>query len=121
MIEILKNATIIYIDGVKERFDAICMTDKRILTGRILKINGKVAGTKVITLKSGETQKVDFTVASNEPGSYLVEIGDFSGEFQLSGEFQSSLWINWLLILGLCAGLGLLGLLVRYLQKRLSR
>ena len=41
MIEILKNATIIYIDGVKERFDAICMTDKRIITGRILKINGK--------------------------------------------------------------------------------
>ena len=40
MIEILKNATIVYIDGVKERFDAICMTDKRVITGRILKTNG---------------------------------------------------------------------------------
>ena len=40
MIEILKNATIVYIDGVKERYDAIRMTDKMIITGRILKTNG---------------------------------------------------------------------------------
>ena len=42
MIEILKNATIVYIDGVKERFDAIRMTDKMVITGRILKTNGTV-------------------------------------------------------------------------------
>lgn len=40
MIEILKNATIVYIDGIKERFDAIRMTDKMVITGRILKTNG---------------------------------------------------------------------------------
>lgn len=40
MIEILKNATIVYIDGVKERFDAIRMADKRVITGRIFKSNG---------------------------------------------------------------------------------
>ena len=40
MFEILKNATIVYIDGVKERFDAIRMTDKLVITGHILKSNG---------------------------------------------------------------------------------
>jgi hypothetical protein len=42
MIEILKNATIVYIDGVKERYDAIRMTDKMVITGHILKSNGSV-------------------------------------------------------------------------------
>ena len=41
MIEIMKNATIIYIDGVKERFDAILMTDKKVITGRIFEIDGR--------------------------------------------------------------------------------
>ena len=40
MIEILENATIVYIDGVKEQFDAIRLTHKRIITGRIFK-NGE--------------------------------------------------------------------------------
>ena len=42
MIEILKNATIVYIDGVKERFDAIRMTKKMVITGHILQSNGSV-------------------------------------------------------------------------------
>jgi predicted nucleotidyltransferase len=42
MIEILKNATIVYIDGVKERFDAVRLTDKMVITGHILKSNGSV-------------------------------------------------------------------------------
>jgi len=40
LIEILKNATIVYIDGVKERFDAIQITDTKAITGRIIKVNG---------------------------------------------------------------------------------
>lgn len=40
MVEILENATIVYSDGVKERFDAICLTTKRVITGRILRIDG---------------------------------------------------------------------------------
>lgn len=42
MIEILKNATIVYIDGVKERFDAIRMTKKMVITGHIQNSNGSV-------------------------------------------------------------------------------
>jgi hypothetical protein len=41
MIEIMKNATIVYIDGVIERFDAILMTDKKVITGRIFEIEGR--------------------------------------------------------------------------------
>lgn len=40
MVEILVNATIVYIDGVKERFDAIRLTDKRVITGRVFEVNG---------------------------------------------------------------------------------
>ena len=40
MIEVLKNATIVYIDGVKERFDAIRVTNKKVITGRIFNISG---------------------------------------------------------------------------------
>jgi len=41
MIEILENATIVYNDGVKEQFEAICLTDKKVITGRIFKDGGK--------------------------------------------------------------------------------
>jgi len=37
MIEVLVNATVVYNDGVKERFDAILITKKRIITGRIFR------------------------------------------------------------------------------------
>jgi len=40
MIEIMVNATIVYVDGIKERFDAIRLTANRVITGRIFKING---------------------------------------------------------------------------------
>jgi hypothetical protein len=39
MIEVLVNATVVYNDGVKERFDAILVTKKRIITGKIFKKN----------------------------------------------------------------------------------
>ena len=40
MIEIMINATVVYTDGLKEQFDAIRLTAKRVITGRILKSNG---------------------------------------------------------------------------------
>lgn len=41
MIEILENVTVVYIDGVKERFDAIHLTENRAITGRIFTAEGK--------------------------------------------------------------------------------
>lgn len=63
----------------------------------ILKINGVTQDNQEITLGDGQRQKIVFTVTENETGSYTVEIGN------LSGEFQSLLWFNWWLIIGLTA------------------
>jgi hypothetical protein len=40
MIEVMENATIVYTDGVKERYEAVYLTDKRVIMGRIYKSNG---------------------------------------------------------------------------------
>jgi len=39
MIEVLEKATVVYTDGNKKLFDAIYITDKGVLFGRILKID----------------------------------------------------------------------------------
>ena len=36
VIEIMQNATIIYTDNVKEKFEAVYLTDKGLIIGRIL-------------------------------------------------------------------------------------
>ena len=81
----------------------------------ILKVNGKIREVKVISLEPGQTQNIDFIVAGNEPGSYLVEIGD------LSGEFESALWIKWWLISGFVVASAFLLWLIRYVRKRRKR
>ena len=78
----------------------------------VLKINEATQASKEVTLRPGQSQKIAFTVAGNEPGSYVVEIGG------LTGEFLSLLWINWWLTGGLIAALILLGWLVWYYGRR---
>ena len=41
MIEILVDATIVYIDGVKERFDAVQLTPEKAIIGRIFREGDK--------------------------------------------------------------------------------
>ena len=77
-----------------------------------LMINGVAVDEKEVGLSPGETQKVVFMVTENEPGVYTVEIGD------LSGEFESLLWLNWWLIGGLSAAFILLGWLAWYYGRR---
>ena len=67
-----------------------------------LKINGQTQDTKEITLSPGQSQGIGFSILDNEPGHYVVEIGG------LSGEFQTSVWVNWWLIAGLTAAFILL-------------
>ena len=73
-----------------------------------LKINGQTQDAKEIALHPGQSQEVVFTVIENEPGHYVVQIDN------LSGEFQTSMWTNWWLIGGITAGLALLGWLAWY-------
>ncbi len=67
-----------------------------------LKINGQTRDTKEITLSPGQSAGIAFSILDNEPGHYAVEIGG------LSGEFQTSVWVNWWLIAGLTAAFILL-------------
>jgi hypothetical protein len=67
-----------------------------------LKINGQTYDTKAIFLSPGQSQTIDFRILDNEPGRYIVQIGD------LGGEFQASVWVNWWLIGGLTAAFILL-------------
>jgi len=73
----------------------------------IVTMNGVDVGEKELTLAPGESQELGFTVSGNEPGRYVVQIGD------MSGEFVSDSWINWWLILGLVASFLGIGWLVR--------
>ncbi|HEY42247.1 MAG TPA: DUF11 domain-containing protein, partial [Dehalococcoidia bacterium] len=77
-----------------------------------LKLDGIIIATQKVSLEPGQTETITFDVGPNDPGTYQVEIGG------LSGEFESSVWINWGLVLGLPAGLILLALLLWYLRKR---
>jgi len=54
-----------------------------------LKINGTDKETKEITLEPGQTKTVSFSATINEPGSYVIQVGD------LSGDLISQVRINW--------------------------
>ena len=59
--------------------------------------DGVVIDTQDVTLSPGQNHTITFDITGNEPGDYTIEIGG------LSGEFSSTLWINWWLIIGLSA------------------
>ena len=66
MIEVLENATIVYTDGVKEQFEAVYLTDKRAVIGRIFKTNGSeefkecgfISRDNIIHIYNGSKRKV---------------------------------------------------------------
>ena len=74
-----------------------------------LKINGQTQDAKEIALHPGQSQEVVFSVIENEPGHYVVQIDN------LSGEFQTLVWTNWWLIAGLATAFGLLVWAIWYL------
>jgi hypothetical protein len=73
----------------------------------VLKLNGKAVASKGVSLESGQSEQVTFTLKHNKPGNYMVQIGD------LTGQFESHLWINWWLIAGLSLALVVLCWVVR--------
>jgi hypothetical protein len=78
----------------------------------VLRLNGVTQGTKDITLGPRQSQKIVFTITENEPGSYIVQIGD------LSGEFITLLWFNWWLTGGFAAAFILLCWLAWYYGRK---
>ncbi len=76
-----------------------------------LLLNGARVDTLTINLAPEETQHIVFNVTGNEPGIYTVHVGE------LTGEFESSFWINWWLMAGFTAAFILLVLLSVYLIR----
>jgi len=69
----------------------------------ILKLNGHTGATREITLGPEQSEQVVFVLPDIHLGHYVVEVNG------LSGEFTSSLWINWWLLGGLLAVLAVIG------------
>jgi uncharacterized repeat protein (TIGR01451 family) len=67
-----------------------------------LKINGETVDAKEVTLDAGQSQQVSFTLSGMDYGQYEVEVAELSGEFDI---FRS---INWWLIIGIIAAVGLI-------------
>jgi hypothetical protein len=67
-----------------------------------LKINGDTLSTRDLTLLPGQSKDIAFTLDVNELGYYTVQVDN------LSGEFQTAVWVNWWLFGGLIAVLALL-------------
>jgi hypothetical protein len=77
-----------------------------------LVVNGEAASSREITLGPGQGQEVTFTLSGNEPGHYVIQIDD------LTGEFTTVRWTNWPLIGGLATAFGLLVWGIWYLVYR---
>lgn len=77
-----------------------------------LYINGEEEAVQGVTVNSGNTMPVTFTVSRNEPGTYSVYAGGaYAGDFTVSGAIDSSmiiLIISMILCLGSIAGLVIL-------------
>ena len=67
-----------------------------------LKLNGETIDAKEVTLAAGQSQQVTFTLSGMDYGQYEVEVAG------LSGEFTVSRIIDWLSILGIILGVGLI-------------
>jgi hypothetical protein len=80
-----------------------------------LKINEQIMDSARITVGPNQSEGVSFTVALEEPGWYVVQIGG------VSGEFRTWTWINWWFVGGLCGGLALLSLGLWYVIAKWRR
>ncbi|MGD9118971.1 MAG: choice-of-anchor D domain-containing protein [Dehalococcoidia bacterium] len=81
----------------------------------VLRFNGEEKDSTEFSLGAGETLHITFNTTGNEPGKYIVQVGE------LHGEFKSELWINWWLITGFTLLIILLGWLVVFLIRRRTR
>ena len=76
-----------------------------------LKIDGKVVATKEVTLAGGASQKVTFTTAKDEAGTYAVNVEGLSGSFTVKAP-PAPPPINWWLIGGIIAACIIIGVIV---------
>jgi len=74
----------------------------------ILKLNGHTRATQEVALGPIQSESVVFVLSDIQPGHYTVVLNG------LSGEFTSSLWINWWLVGGIVAILAVISSLAAW-------
>jgi nucleoside-triphosphatase THEP1 len=67
-----------------------------------LKLNGEAVDTKIVTLGTGQSKQVSFTVSELDYGQYEVDVAG------LSDTFTTSRTITWWLIIVIIAAIGLI-------------
>jgi tetratricopeptide (TPR) repeat protein len=79
-----------------------------------LKLDGEVVDTKGVTLVSGASETVSFTVTKNVAGTYSVEIDGSSYSFRVTSEAGA----NWALIGGIIGGVIVVAIIVAVILLR---
>ena len=79
-----------------------------------LKVNGEVEDTQEVTLGPGASQIISFTVSREDAGSYGVELDGLKAEM----EIEEAPAIAWALILGIIAGVVVVGLALFVFARR---
>ena len=74
--------------------------------------------TEEVTLDGGDSQTVTFTTTEDVVGTYAVTVDDLSGTFAVTEVAPPPTPVNWLLIIGIIAGVIVVGLLIFFLVKR---
>jgi len=95
----------------------------------ILKINGVAEADKEVALDAGASGQVGFTTSKNTAGTYLVEVNGLTGSFEVKPkpapvvtpvEPTPAKPINWWLIGGIIAAVGIVGFVIFLLRRRMA-
>ncbi len=91
-----------------------------------LKLNGTVETTREITLSPVSNQEVEFNVSKSIAGTYQVDVNGLTGSFEVKQppvtptetEEKSSSSNNGLIVMGVVAGLALIGLSIFFIVRK---
>lgn len=87
-----------------------------------LKINDAIEETKPVTVGPNSSATITFTITKNEAGTYLVDLDGLEGSFTVTGEHiddsSGSSFPTIPVVIGIVAGVVIVGLLIFYLNKR---
>ena len=92
----------------------------------ILKINGVVEADRDVALDAGASEQVGFTTSEYTAGTYLVEVNGLTGTFEVKPEPMAPVEptpakpINWWLIGGIIAAVGIVGFVIFLLRRRMA-
>jgi hypothetical protein len=80
-----------------------------------LKINGSVEGSQEVTLAGGASIAVNFDIAKDTAGEYMVDIGGQTGKFTVS---EPAAGVSWSLVGGIIAAVVIAGTSAIFIFRR---